>query len=617
MRLMTASTKAQRGRIRNLKSAINILMRKKRRSLPEERKLCDNLRLAIRLYQDAVSAAPDIENKPLHQLAHKAMLYLGGEGDLRSVSLKDYDSERYGPYLGVSDEGSAADEIRRAALKSPKAIALGSRDPMVVGVALDAERLGGVGEVAVGPNEYVNVRLKCVNRILTSTNVGTRINLRFYRSHPVVVIKNRGGKGAIKQAQEGIRKAFEPFLKTPDKKPRKCTVLIQFDRRIRLNDAARILSLKKLVRYAERPNVSDKKFHQIGLKKFIRSYVQGKKDAKNAIHIATEAGVRYVVIDGNVRKQADRAISFPGLTNYLGAPQLNQVLDCAAARGVQVDPVNIVDPDTVARHIWSALLVARSMGCELGKYGLFPLTLKQMETVIKQIQTWFSDWTAAPVFFVDKVLVGAKQIYTRRNILHGLIEWLGMVAANKVPVVLIDTIDKATKIALLRTKTGRKGIINFENISALDQQARKKGIKVLWAGGITPPQVFELGRLGVFGIYVTSAAASPQPVPPEYESDPGLAVVKEATLEGVSRIKLLLEAGFLATRLRDRKAAEMIEHTAMSLLDALERWENAQKLKIRKREIMKIKKDIDEIEKDLAKHAIAGWKQLNITGSLR
>ena len=61
----------------------------------------------------------------------------------------------------MSDEGGAAVEIRKGALASPKSKALGKKiSPLTVGVALDAERLGGVGEVPVGQDEFAEIWIK-------------------------------------------------------------------------------------------------------------------------------------------------------------------------------------------------------------------------------------------------------------------------------------------------------------------------------------------------------------------------------------------------------------------------------------------------------------------------
>ena len=95
--------------------------------------------------------------------------------------------------------------------------------------------------------------------------------------------------------------------------------------------------------------------------------------------------------------------------------------------------------------------------------------------------------------------------------------------------------------------------------------ASKKGINVLWAGGITVPQVFQFGQLGVFGIYVTTAVAVAQPVSRAYRRDPLLAAEKEPTFEGVYRVKLLLEAGFLSSRAECRRHKEDLERCASLL----------------------------------------------------
>jgi hypothetical protein len=76
----------------------------------------------------------------------------------------------------------------------------------------------------------------------------------------------------------------------------------------------------------------------------------------------------------------------------------------------------------------------------------------------------------------------------------------------------------------------------------------------LWAGGITGPQAYELGKLGVFGIYVTTAAAKAVAVKGKYGRDPGLPKRKQVTFSGVLNVKTLLEAGYLSQRVRDGAA---------------------------------------------------------------
>ena len=112
----------------------------------------------------------------LWELAKRAMAILGGQAEPPLHTLADYDSNRYGPMLGVSDEGSATAAIRRGALAAPKVAVLSAHTPLTLGVAHDAERLGAVGEVAVGPDEFATIRLAARGRVLTTTNVGTRVN---------------------------------------------------------------------------------------------------------------------------------------------------------------------------------------------------------------------------------------------------------------------------------------------------------------------------------------------------------------------------------------------------------------------------------------------------------
>src|SRR5207244_10585443 len=87
--------------------------------------LCNEYRAVLRSYRGAVAGSSREDALTgalgeLRDLGKEAMLYLGGDADLASASVRDYDHERFGPYLGVSDEGSAAAVIRKAALSSPK-----------------------------------------------------------------------------------------------------------------------------------------------------------------------------------------------------------------------------------------------------------------------------------------------------------------------------------------------------------------------------------------------------------------------------------------------------------------------------------------------------------------
>jgi hypothetical protein len=111
----------------------------------------------IHLFEDAVAAA-NLQQESLGSRLRsweapirEALAALGGSAEPGATSLRKYDSEIHGPYLGVSDEGKAARQFREAILASPKAQVLGPQTPLVLGAALDAERLAAVGEVAVSP----------------------------------------------------------------------------------------------------------------------------------------------------------------------------------------------------------------------------------------------------------------------------------------------------------------------------------------------------------------------------------------------------------------------------------------------------------------------------------
>ena len=114
----------------------------------------------------------------------------------------------------------------------------------------------------------------------------------------------------------------------------------------------------------------------------------------------------------------------------------------------------------------------------------------------------------------------------------GLKEWLDVVGRHGVKVVLIDTMEKSKGHRLLRTKDTPMGLLRPSQVQDIDKMAARRGIKTLWAGGITFPQVFEFGKLGVFGIYVTTAVATARPVSKAYRREPLLAAEKEPTFRG-------------------------------------------------------------------------------------
>lgn len=483
---------------------------------------------------------------------------------------------RYGPFLGVSDEGSAAAQIREAALESPKARALPGavpRTPLVVGVAVDAERLGGIGEVAVGPEEYADVWLECVDRVLITTNIGTRVNVRVYRREPFVLVRSDSSR-ALERARKEIEAAFRPFVETPDDRPRPLTVFIDIPRYSRMTTPRKRAVLRKLVRYVASGAAAGSlrkaapPGQQLGLAAWVRLGPPGKQEAIAAIELAASVGMKVVVIEGVKRRHADRAVSLSGLLDYFAPGLVGPILRAAASKQVSVRTANLPDTDTIARSIWVGLTTARSHGANLGKYGCFPLTRLETDHVVEQIQGWLPDWSAAPVFFVDQGLLREQHVDVGRDLPRGLRSWLTTVAAHRVRVVLIDTIDKAGGKRLLKnTPDDDSGFLSPLQIRDTEDFARKLGIRVLWAGGLTLRDAYEMGKLGVFGIYVTSAAATTIAVGGSYTRDPSLAGMKEPSKQAVLRTKVLLEAGFLAARLAGETPGR-IEGLARSLLAA-------------------------------------------------
>jgi hypothetical protein len=98
-----------------------------------ERRISDAYREILREYR-TIASGGGLPGRRWRSVAFEALRYLGGDADRLGVTLREYDHHRYGPFLGVSDDGGAADDICRAARASPKAQALGgSASPLTLG----------------------------------------------------------------------------------------------------------------------------------------------------------------------------------------------------------------------------------------------------------------------------------------------------------------------------------------------------------------------------------------------------------------------------------------------------------------------------------------------------
>jgi len=541
--------------------------------------LSNAYREVLRTFRETVASAGQ-PAEAWRALTREAMTYLGGQTERSRHSMRDYDHRRFGPFLAVSNEGGGAAIVREAAKLTPKAQFLGPQpSPLRLGVAVDGERLGGVGEVAIGPDEYAQIWFEAVDRLLMTTNVGSRANLRFYKRPTIVSATMSELTSADAQLRADLAAAFRPFLEAPGG-ARPLTVFID-PGSDRVPDKS-IALLQALQSFVGSGGVAQPDVHKVGLYARIGPGAAGRDQALCAIDTAARAGVNQLALDGAVRAEADAAVSLPGLLSYLAPDLLAPVLKEAQTRKVVVEPANQVDADTVARHIWCGLNTARAMGFDLGKYSLFPLTFEEAQSVIGQIQAWFSDWSAAPVFYADQGILTAKQLFAGPDVRRGIELWLEMVASAGVRLVLIDTVDKSKGWKLVKAGGDPKGLLTKEDIKALEATARQLSVRVMWAGGLEPQDMHELGRLGVFGVYVTTAVCDPAPVTGEtYRRDPALASVKQPDVDKIVQVKTLLEAGFLSSDLvslpqdqstRIREAGSDVKKVGPLLTPAWKAW---------------------------------------------
>ena len=457
--------------------------------------------------------------------------------------LAEYDSDQYGPLFAVSDEGSAGPVILDAALSSAKAAA-GASSPFRLGVILDGERMTSAGEVPIGPPEYGALSAGAAGQLLLTTNVGTRINVRLTGQLPEFP--------ALEKSAEAVIAAFHQFLDTPDRRPRPLTVRLQVDPGA---DCTRLAALAgKLDEARKKGEIGPPDTHQLSVlvsfKEEIATDAQ-LEQSEAIIAAAADLGIPEVAIDGAQLPYARRRWGAQGLLNVLSVPASNRLLKFATARGVRLRPRYQVDVNSAARTIWTGLEAARANGFDAGKYGLLPLTLEEQAQVIELITQWTSGWTAIPAFYVDTPLVTATEVFDVGQCEVAARRWLKAARGAGATTVLFDAPDRVNPRRLVHGSDSPDGVLTPDQIEALRDYSELLGVKILWSGGITAAQAFDLARRRVFGIFSTSSTAAKIAVTAQFEQDPRLAAENEPTEFGVRRMHAIIQGGFLSSRMRE------------------------------------------------------------------
>jgi len=481
-------------------------------------------------------------------------------------ALATYDSESFGPLFAVSDEGSAGETIVNAAYASAKAKALWPIDPVSLGVALDGERMTSAGEVPIGPPEYEELSDTAAGRLLLTTNVGVRVNARLTQQLPEFAVTEKSAND--KQWLDNVFAAFEPFVHTPDGQPRPLTV------RLWVEPKAPIKSLKDVVTKLEAGRKEGKlgpaEIHQLSvLVAFEDRITDDKIDViERIIKLTADAGIRELAIDGDLREPARRRLGIQSLLNILDPEHLRRLLRLSRQLGVRLTYRYHLDIETAARTIWTGLHTARTNGFSAGKYGLMPMTLEEQGAVIEMITGWTADWTAIPAFYVDTPLLTAEDVYDDTQCKDAAKLWLKTARGAGAKIVLFDSPDRVNPRRLIRQPNVANdiGVLSLADIGEILGYAKELGISILWSGGITSRQAFELAKRKVFGIFSTSSTAAKIAVTAAFEDDPRLPTENEPTDVGVRRIHAIIQGGFLSAALRNRGKG-----LAKSIGDASER----------------------------------------------
>jgi hypothetical protein len=486
-------------------------------------------------------------------------------------ALEVYDQQRFGPVLGVSDEGAAAQTIADAAYASAKAKAVDAADAMVVGMILDGERMGSAGEVPIGPDEYAQVLPAAQGRIFCTTNVGVRVNTRFYQPLPEFRVADT--QSDEQKWLDGIFEKFKPFINTPDGNPRPLMVRLVTESR-QCQDALREL-VPKLEAGRKNGRLGSSDLHRLSILVVFDDEIRTSAEVeqiRQLMTLASELGVPEVAVDGRLVEAARRRISIQGLLNILDPDTARSLLRLGQELGVRVTYHFELDPETAARTVWTGLNSAHGCGLTAAKYGLFPLKLDQQRHVVRNVQRWMGDWTPIPAFYVDTALVTDDDVFESDRCVEAARLWMDMIVAEGAKVALVDAPDRIEPHRLLRRSDAPDdpGILSMDDVATLLGHAQNIGLKVLWSGGNSAQQAYELGKLGVFGIFTTGSTARVVPVHGTLEGDKQLAMEKEPTELGVRRVHALLQGGYVWSVLGDGdgQIRDEIEARSVTLLGA-------------------------------------------------
>ena len=468
--------------------------------------------------------------------------------------------------FAVSDEGSAGETIINAAYASAKARALWPIDPVSLGVALDGERMTSAGEVPIGPAEYEDLSEAAAGRLLLTTNVGVRVNARITQQLPEFAVTEKSAND--KQWLDSVFAAFEPFLHTPDGQPRPLTVRLSVDHNAPIKSLKGVVS--KLEAGRKEGKIGPAEIHHLSVLVAFEDRITDDEIGvvERIMQLAVDAGIRELAVDGDLREPARRRLGIQSLLNILDTEHLRRLLKVSRQLGVRLTYRYQLDVETAARTIWTGLHTARTNGFSAGKYGLVPMTLEEQGAVIEIIAGWTADWTAIPAFYVDTPLLTAEDVYDDTRCKDAAKLWLKTARGAGAKIVLFDSPDRVNPRRLIRQPNVANdiGVLTLGDIEEILAYAKELGISILWSGGITSRQAFELAKRKVFGIFSTSSTAAKIAVTAAFEDDPRLAAENEPTDFGVRRIHAIIQGGFLSAAVSNRGKG-----LAKSIADSSER----------------------------------------------